>query len=128
MSSRDYIRHVVSANTLPNDARVGDEYFDPVANKLYKVLAINGTTVTSTELLTTGPALANSSINIGKVNLVGYAPTNSANTGTLVVSGGVGISDSVYVGNRIGFSNTNNISVSYQTYNPATQTIDTFFG
>jgi len=128
MSSRDYIRHVVTANTLPNGARVGDEYFDPVANKLYKVLAINGTTVTSTELLTTGPALANSSINIGKVNLVGYASSNSSNTGTLIVSGGVGVSDSVYVGSRIGFSNTNNISVSYQTYNPATQTIDTFFG
>lgn len=52
MSSRDYIRHVVSANTAPNGARVGDEYFDPVANKLYKVLAINGTTVSSVEVLT----------------------------------------------------------------------------
>jgi len=51
MSSRDYIRHLVSANTAPNGARVGDEYFDPVANKLYKVLAVNGTTVTSTEIL-----------------------------------------------------------------------------
>ena len=51
MSSRDYIRHLVSANTAPNGARVGDEYFNPVANKLYKVLAVNGTTVTSTEIL-----------------------------------------------------------------------------
>lgn len=52
MSSRDYIRHLVSANTAPNGARVGDEYFDPIANKLYKVLAVNGTTVTSVEVLT----------------------------------------------------------------------------
>jgi hypothetical protein len=52
MSSRDYIRHVVSSNTAPNGARVGDEYFDPIANKLYKILAINGTTVSSIEVLT----------------------------------------------------------------------------
>jgi hypothetical protein len=52
MSSRDYIRHLVSANTAPNGARVGDEYFDPTTNKLFKVLAVNGTTVTSIEVLT----------------------------------------------------------------------------
>jgi hypothetical protein len=57
MSSRDYIRHLVSANTAPNGARVGDEYFDPVANKLYKVLAINGTTVTSTEIFNANPVV-----------------------------------------------------------------------
>jgi hypothetical protein len=57
MSSRDYIRHLVSANTAPIGARVGDEYFDPVTNKLFKVLAINGTTVTSTEIFTTNPVV-----------------------------------------------------------------------
>jgi hypothetical protein len=52
MSSRDYIRHLVSANTAPNGARVGDEYFDPTTNKLFKVLAVNGNAVTSVEVLT----------------------------------------------------------------------------
>jgi hypothetical protein len=52
MSSRDYIRHLVSANTAPNGARVGDEYFDPTTNKLFKVLAVGGNNVTSIEVLT----------------------------------------------------------------------------
>jgi len=127
MSSRDYIRNVIS-NTSPAGARVGDDYYDPGSNRLYKSLPVNGTTVTDVELLTNGPALASTTVNVGKVNIVGTSSANSTNTGTLVVSGGVGVSDSIYVGNRVGFANSNNISVVYQTYNPATQTIDTIFG
>ena len=52
MSSRDYIKHVVSSNTSINGQRVGDEVYDPVRNKLYKTVPINGTTVTNVELLT----------------------------------------------------------------------------
>ena len=51
MSSRDYIKHLVS-NTSPTNTRVGDEYYDPVTNKLYKIIAVNGTTVTNVELFT----------------------------------------------------------------------------
>ena len=52
MSSRDYIKHVVSSNTAPNGARVGDEYFNPLTNKLFKVVAISGSNVTSVEIVT----------------------------------------------------------------------------
>ena len=52
MSSRDYIKHVVSSNTSINGQRVGDEVYDPVKNKLYKTVPINGTTVDNVELLT----------------------------------------------------------------------------
>jgi hypothetical protein len=52
MSSRDYTKHLVS-NTSPINTRVGDEYYDPVTNKLYKKLAVNGTTVTDVEITTT---------------------------------------------------------------------------
>jgi hypothetical protein len=59
MSSRDYIRVLVS-NTAPNAARVGDEYFDPGSNKLYKTVPINGNSVTNVEIplnlsITSGP-------------------------------------------------------------------------
>ena len=127
MSSRDYIRVLVS-NTAPAGARVGDEYFDPVANRLYQTLPINGTTVTNTEILTNGPGLAAATINVGKINIVGTTISNTSNGGTLVVSGGVGVSDSVYVGNRIGFAYSNTVSAAYQIFNPATGTIDTIFG
>ena len=59
MSSRDYTKHLVS-NTAPTGARVGDEYFDPGSNKLYKTVAINGNVVTNVEVplnlsITSGP-------------------------------------------------------------------------
>ena len=127
MSSRDYIRVLVS-NTSPAGARVGDEYFDPVSNRLYKTLPIGGSVVTDTELLTNGPGLAAASINVGGVRIVNYTISgNTNNTGALVVNGGVGVGDSLYVGNRIGFAYSNATSAAYQVYNPM-GSIDVTFG
>ena len=53
-----------------------------------------------------------------------YSTTNNA----LIISGGVGVSNSIYVGNRVGFANSNNISVMYQTFNPATSSFDIVLG
>jgi len=52
MASRDYLRHLVS-NTAPAGTRAGDEYYDPISNKLYKTLVVNGTTVSQVEVLLT---------------------------------------------------------------------------
>lgn len=49
MSSRDYIRHLVS-NTAPAGTRAGDEYYDPGSNRLYKTVVVNGTTVVNLEI------------------------------------------------------------------------------
>jgi len=128
MSSRDYIRHVVSANTSINGQRLGDEVYDPTTNKLYKTVPIGGTQTTNTEVLLNGPALANTSISVGRINLATYVTSNSTNTGTLTVNGGVGVSESMYVGSRMGFVHANNVSAAYNVFNPATGTIDTIFG
>jgi hypothetical protein len=53
--------------------------------------------------------------------------SNSNSTGALVVTGGIGVTDSVYVGNRVGWGNTTT-SVVYQVYNSATNSLDTVFG
>jgi hypothetical protein len=129
MSSRDYIRNVVSANTSINGQRVGDEVYDPTTNKLYKTLPIGGTEVTNSEVLLNNRALANNTITVGRINLATYTSSNSTNTGTLVVGGGVGVSESLYVGNRMGFSASvaNATSVAYQVYNPL-GSIDVTFG
>ena len=129
MSSRDYIRSVVSANTSINGQRVGDEVYDPTTNKLYKTVPIGGTEVTNSEVLLNNRALANNTITVGRINLATYATSNSTNTGTLVVGGGVGVSESLYVGNRLGFSASvaNTTSVAYQVYNPL-GSIDVTFG
>jgi hypothetical protein len=53
-----------------------------------------------------------------------YSTTNAA----LTVAGSVGVANSIYVGNRVGFANSNNISVMYQTFNPATSSFDIVLG
>jgi hypothetical protein len=56
--------------------------------------------------------------------------TQSINTttGALQVTGGAGIGGNLYVGNRVGFVNTSNVSAVYQIYNPITNSLDTVFG
>ena len=52
----------------------------------------------------------------------------STTTGALQVVGGIGVGDSVYVKNRVGFVNASNVSRVYQVYNAVTDSLDTVFG
>jgi len=56
------------------------------------------------------------------------AASGNATSGAIQVTGGVGVANNVYVGGRVGFSNSTNISVVYQYYNLATTSLDTVFG
>lgn len=81
MSSRDYLKHLVANTSILGTGRnLGDEVYDPVANKLYKIIAVNGTTVSAVEI----PTLART-----------QTPTSNS-TGTIVVSGGIGVAGTVY--------------------------------
>jgi hypothetical protein len=51
----------------------------------------------------------------------------STTTGALQVYGGIGVGDSVYVKNRVGFVNASNVSRVYQVYNTVTDSLDTVF-
>jgi hypothetical protein len=51
MASRKWINHVESSFS-PEGERLGDEWFDKGANRLYKRLAVNGTVVTEVEIPT----------------------------------------------------------------------------
>ena len=62
------------------------------------------------------------------LTLTGTAISISTTTGALQVAGGIGVGDSIYVENRVGFVNTSNVSVVYQFYNAATNSLDTVFG
>ena len=44
MASRDFLKHVVSTSE-PVGSTLGDEYYNPSSNKLYKRQAVNGTSV-----------------------------------------------------------------------------------
>ena len=61
------------------------------------------------------------------LTLAGTAASTSTTTGALQVVGGVGVGGSIYVGNRVGFVNTSNVSTVYQYYNAATNSLDTVF-
>jgi hypothetical protein len=45
MSSRNYLKHSVSTNTPPLNGNLGDEWYNPTNNKLYKLVANSGITV-----------------------------------------------------------------------------------
>ena len=62
------------------------------------------------------------------VSITNTTSSISTTTGALQVRGGVGVGDSIYVGNRVGFVNTSNVSRVYQVYNAATDSLDTVFG
>ena len=62
------------------------------------------------------------------LTLAGTTSATNTTTGALQVRGGVGVGDSVYVGNRVGFVGTNSASAVYQVYNAATNSLDTVFG
>ena len=62
------------------------------------------------------------------ITLQNATSATSTSTGSLVVYGGVGVGGSVYVGNRVGFVNTSNVSAVYQVYNSVVGSFDTVFG
>jgi hypothetical protein len=68
-----------------------------------------------------------SSTNVA-VSITNISASTSTTTGALLVSGGVGVGGSVYVGNRVGFTNASNVSAVYQYYNTVTNSLDTVFG
>ena len=64
----------------------------------------------------------------GDVAITSGTLSGNNSTGALKVTGGVGVGDSVYVKNRVGFTNSTNISVVYQVYNETSNSLDTVFG
>jgi len=85
--------------------------------------------VTASGYLANSVIVANSTGYLSNTsNLLFYSSNN-----TLVIANGISVAtsataaNSVYVAGRVGFAN-NNISVVYQVYNPATNSLDTIFG
>lgn len=86
MSSREYTKHTVTL-TAPAGSRVGDEYFDITTNKLYKILAIDGVTLTAREIVlaaanSSGAIVTNSTLITGNATIP--AGTNGFSVGPVV--------------------------------------------
>lgn len=78
MTTRNFITHTVST-TQPPMLKVGDEWYDPVANRLYKGLIASGTTPRWTEIVQSLSTVGET------VKLVSTSPT-AASTVTANVS------------------------------------------
>ena len=116
MASRDYTRHTVNSTTPAGAARLGDEYWNPLTNTLYKLVAVNGNSPQFNQVL------------VASANGVVIANSLSA-TASLAVAGNATVTGNIYSGTRIGFTNpSSTTSATYQVYNPATGSIDTYFG
>lgn len=102
-------------------------------------IAIDSTvaTLTGTQTLT-NKTLTSPTINSGALSgTFTGAPTfsdttasTSSTTGSLKLGGGLGVAGNIYVGSesKVGFVNASNVSVVYQVYNAATNSLDTVFG
>ena len=82
---------------------------------------VNGGQLTGTNLYATYTWLNN------HIFTTTTASTN-ANSGSVKVTGGVGVYGNIYTGGVVGYSNSSNVSVVYQYYNSTTDSLDTVFG
>jgi hypothetical protein len=82
MASRDYTKHFVSTSA-PSSSTLGDEWYNPSTNKLYKRLAIGGTKVVWQEV----PATNTGDTSGLQPTLVNGMNIKTVNSNTLLGSG-----------------------------------------
>jgi hypothetical protein len=63
----------------------------------------------------------------GITNITNATTASNTSSGALQVAGGIGVGNSIYVKNRVGYVNNSNVSRVYQYYNAATDSLDTVF-
>lgn len=80
MSTRSSIKQLISP-IEPNEGAIGDEWFNPLTNKLYKRVALNGTSVQYRELLT---SVSPSVTTTGLTPLV-LSTNENVNSGTITI-------------------------------------------
>jgi hypothetical protein len=135
----------VNALTINNSATIGTTLGVTGNATVGNILATgfyfaNGTPLTTSAGGTNGQLQFNSNSAFAGATYLTYQSGNGqiiANSGitstsnvsgAIVVSGGVGVTGNVYVSQRVGFVAANSVSVVYQIYNAATNSLDTIFG
>ena len=115
MASRDFLKHVVSTSE-PVGSALGDEYYSPSSNKLYKQLAVNGTSVRWVEQqqsLTVQASGVTRAVGARTINFPGATIAYDSTTDTLTVqsSGIPGGSDTHIQFNSVGsFAGSSNLT------------------
>jgi hypothetical protein len=127
MSSRNSLKHTVSTTSPPTNGTLGDEWFNPASNKLYKLVANSGTQVSWYEVgsssaltTTTVPEGTNlyfttarvysavSSI-VGNVNVNGNVIANAFVTSNASAAGAITSSSNINITTGGGINLTGNL-------------------
>ena len=113
----------------------GNLFFKKSVSGTESILSV--ATLTGTQTLT-NKTLTSPTINGGALSgTFTGAPTfsdttasTSSTTGAVKIGGGLGVAGNIYVGSasKVGYVNASNVSVVYQQYNAATDSLDTVFG
>lgn len=124
MSSRKWLKHTASTTTPP-DLTLGDEWFDTSQNKLFKRVAVNGTSVQNQEIqpaiLFQGNSVSATVTGPATVNFLGATTSYDSVSKTLnIVSSGIpgGSNTSIQYNNSGTFAGSSNL-----TWNNATNTL-----
>lgn len=85
MSSEQHIPQTLVATSQPPNARIGDDWFDPSTNALYKLLVLNGTAVQWVQISTGASSVSSSALTsvptLQQVTDAGASTTNSISVG-----------------------------------------------
>lgn len=108
MSSRSFNKHLVST-TEPVNVQVGDEWFEPLTNKLYKRVAVSGNAVQWAEVINTTTA---NTVSIGSLRISNTATFSGSTTAPALATNN--IAETVAVSTAGAFS-VINYNVSSQT-------------
>lgn len=133
MSSRNSLKHITSTS-IPNTGQDGDEYYNPTTGKLYKNVALNGTTLTFVEIPTansngiiTASALqVAGNVNIGgTVTGGGIRTTSSATPPASPTVGDIWYNTATDVAYRYTFDGVNSVWIDeFSSVNALSQSVD----
>jgi VCBS repeat-containing protein len=131
--SRDGGIYLPSTNTIGISSNSSLSFAVTSPYNAINYLQASGNTTNSAPVLSAQGTDTNISIQLtakgnGSVIITSNTSSYSNSNNALVVTGSVGVANSIYVANRVGFANTTGASAVYQVYNPATLSIDTYFG
>lgn len=115
LSAAGGIQNTPIGNVTPNAAQFTT--INASGNVTVSNLTVNNSSVFGSNLTVSGALTVTDS-----------TPSTSNVTGAIKVTGGVGIGENVYVGNRVGWVAANSVSAVYQIYNSVTNSLDTVFG
>jgi len=112
VATRDYGLHQVTS-TAPLGGKVGDEYYNPTTNKLYKYVALNGTSPAYAETLT-----ADANGNVGFSKTASYKLDVAGVVNATAVRAGVFLSGQYIDTNLVIGGGTNGLSVGPLNLSP----------